>query len=121
MASIKVFNIEIGGWKFIGDRALNYLGRVVSLVNFILVLNINNLLGVDVWSYAPWFAASLIAGALFMVFDTLVILPQENKFCFTQNPVVMAIHKDVGRLEKEIAELKELVKHANTNPGQPPP
>ena len=95
-------DIQIGGWKFIGDRALNYLGRVISLISFALVLNINSLLGVDVWTYLPLFALCLAAGILFMVFDVMVILPQENKFCFKQNPVIQEMHDDIKELKKRL-------------------
>jgi len=95
----------IGGWKFIGDRALNYLGRVISLISFALVLNINSILGVDVWTYAPYAIGFIVFGILFMIFDTLVILPQENRFCFRQNPVIQDMHDDI-KLIKEKMGLK---------------
>lgn len=101
---MNLLNLDVGSWKAIGERALNYFGKLITLINFILLINVSAILGADLLVYLPVFLLILTLGVLFMIFDILVILPQENKYLFRKNPEIQEIKSDIKEMRRLLDE-----------------
>jgi hypothetical protein len=102
---MNIFGKPIGTWKVIADRTMNYMSRAVTLINFILLINISSLLGSDMMQYAGIGMLLGIGGLVFMIFDIIVIFPGENNYLSRNNPMLLS-------MEKDIKEINERMKNA---------
>jgi hypothetical protein len=103
---MNLLGLNVGSWKVIGERALNYLGRVISLINFVMLINISRMLGTGIKDYIPFAIVCIIGGILFMIFDILVIMPQENTYLFKNNHEIQEMKRDLKELLKRL-QVKE--------------
>jgi len=101
---MRFLNLQIGAWKAIGERALNYFGKLVTFINFLLLINVSTILGTNMAIYIPAGIVLFVFGILFMIFDIMVILPQENFFIFKNNPEIQEIKRDIKELKERLTK-----------------
>ena len=95
--------IGFGGLKVISDRAATYANRVLTILNLVLLINLNSLAGADLMQY--WWVGVIgtIGFIALMIFDLYVIYPSEINFRDTRSDVMDGMHRKLDRiLEKKV-------------------
>jgi membrane protein YdbS with pleckstrin-like domain len=90
-----------GGMKVITDRAATYANRVLTIINLVLLVNLNVLAGADIMQYMWVGLLGLVAFIVLIVFDLVVIYPQEINFRDTRSDVMGEMHRKLDELLKE--------------------
>lgn len=95
-------NFDYGRFKIITDRAATYAGRVITVINLLLLVNLNLTTGTDLFQYIP---LAIIGGVLFfiaMIFDMVVIYPQEVTYRDNRSKVMSGIDKRLKEMEGKL-------------------
>lgn len=87
-----------GGLKVISDRAATYANRVLTILNLILLINLNSLAGADLMQYLWLGILSFMAFILLLVFDLVVIYPSEINFRDIRSSVMGDMHTKLDLL-----------------------
>jgi len=94
-----------GGMKVITDRAATYFNRVLTILNLILLINLNSLAGADLMQYLWICVIGGIAFVALMIFDLLVIYPDEINFRDIRSDVMGGTKKKVEEIDKKLDTL----------------
>lgn len=96
--------VGFGGMKVITDRAATYANRVLTIINLLLLVNLNTLAGTDLLQY--WWLGVLgaIGFLAIMVFDTFIIYPQEINFRDTRSNVMGDMHTKLDKIYDKLVE-----------------
>jgi hypothetical protein len=94
-----------GGLKVISDRAATYANRVLTILNLILLVNLNTMAGADLMQYLWLGVLGFVAFIALLVFDLVVIYPSEINFRDTRSNVMGDMHT---KLDMPVEDMKSL-------------
>lgn len=87
--------LNLGGLKIITDRAATYANRVLTVINLLLLVNLNVNQGADLWQYLPLVVVGTLGFIILMVIDMVIIYPQEIEYRDERSPTLTRIRHSI--------------------------